>query len=314
MSKKRSKRKGGKKKAAHDEPVNFDPRQMEEMTADLHRLLEEQDFETIDEAKAFINDLLASPGPLPSIPPSTPLGEAQDLIYDAWESSGFERLELARDALDISEDCADAWVLLAEEAAGSLHEARVFYEEGVKAGEKVLGQDAFEDHAGHFWLVFETRPYMRARAGLAGCLWDLDKHVEAIDHLQDMLRLNPNDNQGIRYILLTYLLEDGTQSAVDELLTAYDDGSANWLYSQALHTFRGQGASSAARKHLQAALKSNSHVPAYLLLDKTLPKELPDTISFGDEDEAAVYVAYNRHLWAGEEGAVDWMRRISKAS
>ncbi len=314
MNKKRSKKKRGKKKAASDESVKIDPRLVEEMTADLHRLLGEQEFETIDEAQAFINDILASPGSLPSLPPSTPLGEAQDLIYDAWESSGFERLELARDALDISEDCADAWVLLAEEAAGSLHEARVLYEAGVKAGEKVLGQDAFEDHAGHFWLVFETRPYMRARAGLAECLWDLDKHVEAIDHLRDMLRLNPNDNQGIRYVLLTYLLEDGSQSAVDELLKTYDDGSANWLYSRALHTFRSQGASSAARKHLQAALKSNSHVPAYLLLEKTIPKELPDTISYGYEDEAAVYVVYNRHLWAGEEGALDWMRRISKAS
>jgi tetratricopeptide (TPR) repeat protein len=314
VSKKRSKKKPGKKKAARDESVNFDPRLVEETTADLHRLLKEQDFATIDEAKAFINDLLASPGPLPSKPPSTPLGKAQDLIYDAWDSSGLERLELARDALDISEDCADAWVLLAEEAAGSLHEARVFYEAGVKAGEKALGQDTFEQHAGHFWVVFETRPYMRARAGLAGCLWDLGNHVEAIDHLGDMLRLNPNDNQGIRYMLLTYLLEDGPQSAVDELLSSYDDGSANWLYSQALHTFRNQGASSTARKHLQAALKSNSHVPAYLLLDKTLPKELPDMISHGDEDEAAVYVVYNGHLWIGEEGALDWMQRISKAS
>lgn len=314
MSKKQSNRKSGKKKETRDESVVFDPRQMEEMTADFHRLLADQEFETIDEAKAFINDLLASPGSLPSISPSTPLDEAQDLIYKAWDSSGFERLELARDALDISEDCADAWVLLAEEAAGSLHEARVFYAAGVKAGERALGQDAFEDHAGHFWLVFETRPYMRARLGLAGCLWDLGKHGEAVEHLQDMLHLNPGDNQGVRYILLPYLLEDGPQSEVDELLKAYDDGSANWLYSQALHTFRNQGASSTARRYLQAAMKSNPHVPAYLLLDKTLPKELPDSIGFGDEDEAAVYVVYNGHLWVGEEGALDWMQGIAKAS
>lgn len=40
---------------------------------------------------------------------------------------------------------------------------------------------------------------MRARAALAGTLWRLGRREEAVDHQRELLRLNPNDNQGLRY-------------------------------------------------------------------------------------------------------------------
>jgi hypothetical protein len=92
-----------------------------------------------------------------------------------------------------------------------------------------------------------------------------------------------------------------------------DDASAVWLYSRALLSFRNQGASNTARKHLQEALGFNPHVSAFLVQAKPLPFKLPDSIGFGDESEAAVYVTYNGHLWQEEEGAVEWMRRMAKS-
>jgi Tetratricopeptide repeat len=41
---------------------------------------------------------------------------------------------------------------------------------------------------------------MRARAGLAATLDALGDVEAAIGHYRDMLRLNPGDNQGIRYL------------------------------------------------------------------------------------------------------------------
>lgn len=67
------------------------------------------------------------------------------------------------------------------------------------------------DHAGcqrdvgHFWGLLETRPYLRTRLGLAHALWTAGRRAEAVQHLQDMLRLNPNDNQGVRYTLARLL-------------------------------------------------------------------------------------------------------------
>ena len=57
---------------------------------------------------------------------------------------------------------------------------------------------------------------MRARAGLAGTLLKLGDVVAALSHYRDMLKLNPNDNQGIRYILAGCLLRQDNDSALKE--------------------------------------------------------------------------------------------------
>ena len=137
------------------------------------------------------------------------IAKAQDIMYDAWDrATSRSRITLARKALAISPLCADAYNLLAEEA-GSVQEARDLYARGVEAGELALGAEGFEEYAGHFWGFLETRPYMRARAGLAIALIKLGDESAAIEHLRAMLKLNPNDNQGIRYLLLGCLLRPG---------------------------------------------------------------------------------------------------------
>ena len=83
-------------------------------------------------------------------------------MYDAWEApTKRQRLALVRKALKRSPLCADAYVLLAEETAGSVADAIDLYRRGVEAGELAVGPEAFEDDVGHFWGVLDTRPYMR---------------------------------------------------------------------------------------------------------------------------------------------------------
>src|SRR3954452_16249063 len=138
----------------------------------------------------------------------TPLSQAQNVMYEAFGSHDPEvRIKAARKALDLSPDCADAYVVLAEEAR-SRKDALELFEKGVAAGERALGPEAFQEDVGHFWGVLETRPYMRAREGRASTLWTMGRRDEAIGHLQDMLRLNPNDNQGVRYTLAGWLLAE----------------------------------------------------------------------------------------------------------
>lgn len=279
-----------------------DHRAMDKMMSDIGRLLESQEFDSIDEVNAYLQQVMASGQPIPSAAPRTPLEEAQERMYEAFEASGKRRIKLAREALTISEDCADAYVLLAEEGARSLVEARDLYAAGVKAGERALGEELFEEAVGHFWGVTETRPYMRARAGLASCLWQLDQHQEAIDHYQEMLRLNPGDNQGVRYVLLTCYLSEGMDAEAECLLGEYeDDASATWLYNRALLLYRQEKMGKKARAQLQEAIRYNPHVPAYLLGRKRPPRQLPPYVGFGDENEAVTYVCGRRRkaLWTG---------------
>jgi tetratricopeptide (TPR) repeat protein len=233
---------------------------------------------------------------------------AQDLMYEAFEADDARRLELALEALEIDPECADAYVLLAEEGAETPEEKRDLYTRGVIAGERSLGKEAFREDVGDFWGILETRPYMRARCGLARCLWALGEREAAVGHYCEMLRLNPNDNQGIRDLLINCLLELGRDADVWSLLGQYeDDASATWAYSRAIAAFRRGGDSADARKRLAEALERNPHAPALLLGKKPIPKRLPDLVGFGDRSEAVAYASDNIGVWKQTPGALEWL-------
>jgi hypothetical protein len=59
---------------------------------------------------------------------------------------------LAGQALELSADCADAYLLLAEEAE-SRAESLELLEQGVAAGERALGPEPFEEDVGYFWII-----------------------------------------------------------------------------------------------------------------------------------------------------------------
>src|SRR5205085_6381147 len=137
-------------------------------------------------------------------------------------------------------------------------EALDLYVRAVDAGERALGPAMFAQNAGYFWGILETRPYMRARLGLAHALWTAGRREEAVGHLQDMLRLNPNDNQGVRYTLAGFLINLDRDDELARLLEQYrDDGTAAWAYTKVLLAFRRHGDTPEARELLQQAIKSN---------------------------------------------------------
>ena len=314
MTKKR--RKANKKPAQNNVPP-VDPRSMEQTMKDLSRMLEEQDFDSEEEINQFLQQQLAS-GKSFSPPPQRALSDlekAQNLIYQAYEArTKAQMVKLARKALEISQDCADAYVMLAELNAPTIAEALALYEAGVKAGERALGTE-FEELKGHFWGFIETRPYMRARLGLAMALWNLGQLEEAAQHMDAMLELNPNDNQGIRQVYITLLLELNDNKGMEKLLKQFpDDWSAYWKYGQALYEFRKKRAGGKADQLLSDAISYNPHVPPYLLGKKKLPKQHSASYySPGDENEALDYVVDGIRPWSKTEGALEWLNDMFKA-
>ena len=241
----------------------------------------------------------------------TPLEKAQELMYQAFkERDPRRRVKLANDALALSPDCADAYVVLAEEAPTRKQRLELC-EKGVAAGERALGPDFFQQHTGHFWGILETRPYMRARHELANSLWAACRRDEAIQHLQDMLRLNPGDNQGLRYILASFLLFLDRDDDLERLLVQFaEDGMADFAYTRALLAFRKHGDTKESRESLQAALKTNRHVSEILLGLKPPQAGQPSYFSPGDENEAMTYLRGNMANWKDTPGAISWLRGI----
>lgn len=240
--------------------------------------------------------------------------KAQEVMYVAWDqTTARARIALARKALAISPLCADAYVLLAEEDARSAEEALEYYRKGVEAGEQAIGPKGFREYVGHFWGFLETRPYMRARAGLAATLSALGDVAAAISNYRDMLRLNPNDNQGIRYVLAGCLMKSGDTEALKTLLKQYEeDGSALWLYTRTLIAFRESEAGDEKAEELaRKACKANSHVPAALAGTKKVKPSTDGYITIGGEDEAAHYVTEWGFDWLTTPGAVDWLTKVA---
>lgn len=285
-----------------------DRRALERDLAHMGALLREKGFRSPEEANAYLKEITSGNMKVP--PPShlSPLEEAQEMMYDAWETSGPKRSMLAQRAIEKCPDCADAYVLLAEESK-SIMEALSLYLLGVAAGERAIGQEGFAGWAGSFWGVIETRPYMRACQGLADVLWGMGAHRLAIDQLDDMLWLNPGDNQGVRYILLSWLLQSRDYDEAHRLLNSYkEDIAAEWDYGRALYTFATRGDSPAARKALEKAKRTNRYVPSYLLGRRPTPKRLPEYVRLGDESEAVATAAEFLPAWEATPGALAWLR------
>ncbi len=241
-----------------------------------------------------------------------PLRLAQELIYDAWEEPrASRRVKLAKRALGISKLCADAHVILAEEARSPIA-ARQHYQRGVTAGERALSRKGLKSFAGRFWGILDTRPYMRARAGLALCLWEYGERDEAIGHCQDMLRLNPNDNQGMRYALASWLLAVRDHESLTKLLDDYHgDGAAPWPYTRSLLALR-KGDELGAHAALREGWRCNPHVPAFLIGTKPVPSQASAYFTLGAPDEAADYARENREQWASTPGALKWLAEATR--
>ncbi|WP_052389331.1 hypothetical protein [Belnapia moabensis] len=234
---------------------------------------------------------------------------AQDIAFDAMEVTGKERLDLAAKALQASPLCVDAWGILASEAPEGQPFTLELWRQAVAAGEVFIGPWRMAEWHGEFWSVIETRAYMRARQGLAIELRRQGMAAEAIDTLRGSLALNPNDNQGLRYILLDWLIEAGADAEAAALHQAYhEDDSAAWHYGAVLLAFR-QGGEAKAAEALPAALENNPHVPGLLLGRVPMPADSPEFYSPGDADEAVVYCETGAAGWRAAPGALDWLAR-----
>jgi len=275
----------------------------------IGKLLQGRDFASLEEANEFLARTLEEG--LPAAEPETPEERAEELMDRAWEAPGRRAVLLARQALEVWPDCADAYNLLALRAADP-EDSRELYERGVAAGERALGPEVFREEAGRFWGLLETRPYMRARQGLAEALVELQRFDEATEHFRDLLRLNPNDNQGVRDSLVNLLIAADRDGEAEELLERYrEESTATMAYPRALLAFRREGDSFEARGRLTRALQANSFVPG-LLLGKRKPRPPADTYAPRSEEEAALYLMASCRTWESTPGALDWLRDRTK--
>lgn len=242
--------------------------------------------------------------------------KAQQIAFDATEAESEAQVrKLARRALKLDPDCVDALLVMVDLDAHSPRETIEGLQKAVAAGERSLGAKFIDDHAGHFWMLIETRPYMRALQSLAEACRSQGISLDAIRIYEKMLKLNPNDNHGVRDPLLGLYLEAGDLNGVARLFKRYkDDASANFAWARVLERFLA-GDPEGANAALAQARKANPHMELFLTARKRLPKEPPEMYSPGSEEEAALCLSYLSGAWAENKGAALWLfDRLAEAT
>jgi hypothetical protein len=107
-----------------------------------------------------------------------------------------------RAAVRLDPGHADAWVHIGNCRfnEGLVIEALTHYRCAQAAAEaRTIGDPA--TYTRLFWGDLDSRPFMRALHGQGLCLWRLGQTAKARDIFAWMLDLNPNDNQGARFLL-----------------------------------------------------------------------------------------------------------------
>lgn len=296
------------------DPLRMDRRAMERGMAEIGRFLRDHPADSIDEMNRVLQERFSG-RPMDEIPStaSTPLEKAQDLCYEAFEARGRRRLLLARRALEMCPDCADAYAIRAEHSADREEELRL-WREAVSAGERAVGPERFEDEEAPFWGDVRTRPFMRALEGLAEACKRRGLLEEAIRHYQRLLRLNPNDNQGVRDPLAGLLLRAGDDAELQALVKRYaHDMEPTLLFADVLRRFRRAGDEADSRRALSHAIDSNPFVPDLLLGRVPQPPTLPSSYSPGSPDEAALCADYLAEAWKSTPGALEWLEKKQPA-
>ncbi len=280
---------------------------------DLQRLLEAQDFKSEDDVRKFMDSLVGQK--IPSFPKEVLnfKEQAQDLVFAAYEMTPTKAKVNIEKALQLDPDCIEAYEFLGSmERTAEL--ASVFFEKGIAIGRRVFGGKYFKEHKGMFWGIHETRPFMRCLQHYSDCLYSMRKVRECVTILEEMIELNPNDNQGVRDQLLLYLIQlDENKKFLKYSRMFEEDSMAFPLFNRALFAFKTEGETENSNEQLIKALKQNKFVAKRLLSNRPIT-ELAAHYGIGDENEADYYASFAQHIWAQTKGAREWLKKHTTKS
>jgi tetratricopeptide (TPR) repeat protein len=240
--------------------------------------------------------------------------EVSDRFYtgcELWEA-GQTRAALAifQDLLQRHPEHLDVRDSLAHvyEEIGQDDRAKVLLEEAVTLGRRAFPL-AFRSSDILEWGWLENRPFLRCLCSL-GVVHEREGRLEeALAIYQELLSLNPNDNQGVRALAVTVLFALKRPEEVIKVCTAYpDDGMPEVAYGRALALFQ-LGRNHEATTALKEAVRWRPRVAAELLKTRHRRPQssIPGYITLGGADEAYEYWQHNGRFWGETEGALSWV-------
>jgi tetratricopeptide (TPR) repeat protein len=231
--------------------------------------------------------------------------KAQHIVWDAWDMPQKDAVALAEQALSIYPQCVDAYNVLGfheKNLVKKMEYHKQAYDLFIESHDKAY----FDKYTGIFGIETKTRPFMRAAFSYGDCLWKTGQRAEAVRIYIEMLRLCPNDNMGVRFILTSWLIISGDFAGARKIIKEYECFPANLSYGKFLLDMLENKTAAVVKKSFKNAFDVNAFIPDYILGVKTLPQKAPERCGIGDEAEAVTYMLdeYGKELWDAYPAAV----------
>ena len=127
---------------------------------------------------------------------------AQRIIDYAWKQKNYKnKAKYAKEALEIYEDCADAYIILSKDSSLNNIQKKVFLEKAVKAAQNLLRIDNLETAQSELFKLKIAEPLFGAKYSLAVHLWENGEKEEAIENALEILKYNEEDNLMVRSLI-----------------------------------------------------------------------------------------------------------------
>ncbi len=197
--------------------------------------------------------------------------ESIESIFDQgmehwWADDRRRSLPLFRRVLKHDPQHADAHnhLGIASLDAGKLKPAEEHFRAAAEGGVRSLERDGKRVP----WACHENRPYLRALGNLALTLAAQRRWREALSLHEELLRLNPDDNQGVRFLVgLEYLRVGDAKAALTHLLRTSGE-EPGCTFGLALATLMSNGSNADVGEVLLTGFASNRYVAPMLLGEK----------------------------------------------
>ena len=224
---------------------------------------------------------------------NSPKFKSDELLEEALNATSKNKaLKLAKQALEIYPDNIDAENLIVEFEENPIKKLKKYDSIIEKATKLLEEQNMFDkENIGDFWLILETRPYMRARHNKIVTLLELGRYSEAIRECEELLKLCNSDNTGIRYILIgLYCILEKFEDC-EKLFKKFNDNSAFMLFPMAIMYFK-KGDYKKTKQYLRKTEEQNEFVIDFLLNENGafLKEQMVDYYSYGSEEEAFLVI------------------------
>ena len=195
-----------------------------------------------------------------------------------------------------------------------LDQAHDLWDQAVSIGRKAFPQDFKLGRDRLEWGWLENRPFLRCLHGLALARYQEGRTEESLRLFQELLYLNPNDNQGVRAVVEEALFKLERLEEALKITEQYrDDAMPETLYGRALALFK-LGQRQEATAALKEAVEYLPLVSKELLKTKhRLPgTAMPDMVTLGGADEAYYYWERWGQFWEEDPEALEWLRGLTR--